>query len=53
MKRTNLPAKMAAIKSRNGISNTAAASTKILKGMGGGSIPGNITAQNSCCSKER
>ena len=27
--------------------------TKILNGMGGGSIPGNINAQNSCCSNER
>src|ERR1700722_7702972 len=53
MKRTNLPAKTAARKSRNRISNTAAPSTKSLNGVGGGSIPGNIRAQNSCCSNER
>src|SRR6266568_4477803 len=50
--RTNRPRKIATRKSRNRISNTAAPSTKILNGIGGGSIPGNISAQNSCASKD-
>ena len=51
-KRTNRPAKIASRKWPKFISNAAAASTTTLKGVGGGSIAGNITAQNSCLSND-
>ena len=51
-KRTNLPAKIAARKWLKRISKAAAANTKSLNGVGGGSMAGNISAQNSCLSKE-
>jgi len=46
-KRTNRPEKMASRKCQKFISNTAAASTNSLNGVGGGNMAGNIKAQNS------
>src|SRR3954453_18194180 len=51
-KRTRRPTKMASKKCQKLISNTDAASTNTLNGKGGGSIDGNIKAQNSCRSNE-
>lgn len=45
------PEKMANRKRANPISETAAAKTNNLKGVGGGSIAGNIRLQKGCLSK--
>ena len=45
------PEKIATRKSGNPISETAAARTNNLKGVGGGSIAGNIRLQKGCLSK--